>query len=185
MISDLNCCKCRASKIHWPVWNEWKTVKFFDKTNIVLGKDSKVHVWCRDDEAFLPRCLGVCANSSPICSASAMFSDCIMYDGVGTLAPINGNIDSQKYIDSLDQNLWPFLTKCFPCFCWTFQDGNAPPHHSKWNSSNDLASAKPWHQYYWKCLETDKSGKGHNTSNHEMNLLLLFWKSGPPLHEPI
>ena len=56
-----------------------------------------------------------------------MFWGCITYDGVGTLVPVNGNINSQKYVDILKDNLWPVVAKVVPNSPWTFQDDNAPP----------------------------------------------------------
>jgi uncharacterized protein YuzB (UPF0349 family) len=38
---------------------------------------------------------------------------CLTYYGVGTLAFIDGNMNSQKYIQTLDDNIWPVVTKHF------------------------------------------------------------------------
>jgi len=58
-----------------------------------------------------------------------MFWGCISYFGVGTLAPVDKHIDSQKYeyIDILDENLWPVLCKYFGRKRW-FQNDNASVH---------------------------------------------------------
>jgi hypothetical protein len=34
---------------------------------------------------------------------------CLTYYGVGTLAFIDGNMNSQKYIQTLDDNIWPVV----------------------------------------------------------------------------
>jgi Zn/Cd-binding protein ZinT len=40
----------------------------------------------------------------------------LTYYGVGTLAFIDGNMNSQKYIQTLDDNIWPVVTKHFVFF---------------------------------------------------------------------
>jgi hypothetical protein len=42
---------------------------------------------------------------------SVMFWGCISYYGVGTLTPVVGNLNSEKYINNLDDNLWPVTLK--------------------------------------------------------------------------
>lgn len=38
-----------------------------------------------------------------------MIWGCICYDGDGTLTSVNGNINSEKYIEILVNNLWPVI----------------------------------------------------------------------------
>ena len=38
--------------------------------------------------------------------ACVMFWSSVSYYGVGTLVPIEGNINSQKYVEVLESNLW-------------------------------------------------------------------------------
>jgi hypothetical protein len=52
-------------------------------------------------------------NSYPFESA-VLFWGCITYKGVGKLVPVEGNMNSEKYINVLDECLWPVLTKHFP-----------------------------------------------------------------------
>ena len=42
-----------------------------------------------------------------------MIWGCICYDGVGTLTAVEGNINSAKYIDILDKNLWSVVVWYF------------------------------------------------------------------------
>ena len=81
---------------------------------------------------------------NPNVRASVMFWGCITYDGVGTLAVVDGNINSQKYIDILDTNLWSVIAKVFPAGQWIFQDDNAPPHVSRltmnWKQANNITT---------------------------------------------
>lgn len=60
-----------------------------------------------------------------------MFWGCISYNGVGTLTEVHGNIDSEKYINVLDQNLWPVIAKDFVNKPWIFQEDNCPVHTSQ------------------------------------------------------
>ena len=39
---------------------------------------------------------------------------CISYNGIGTLDFIEGNIYSERYIECLERNLWPVISKEFP-----------------------------------------------------------------------
>ena len=51
-----------------------------------------------------------------------MFWGCISYYGVGTLTPVVGNLNSEKYINILDDNLWPVIAQHFPTSPYIFQD---------------------------------------------------------------
>jgi hypothetical protein len=50
---------------------------------------------------------------------------CICKDGVGTIRDVEGNINSAKCIDILDNNLLPVVLK-FENYQWIFQDDSAP-----------------------------------------------------------
>ena len=112
--------------------NYWKKVIFSDKTQVILGKDRKVYIWRKDNEKWLPTCLGEHGDPNPHVRASVMFWGCITYDGVGTLVPVDGNINSQKYVDILEDNLWPVVAKGFANSPWIFQDDNATHHGSRY-----------------------------------------------------
>jgi len=55
-----------------------------------------------------------------------MFWGCVTYSGVGTLVPITENMISEKYINTLDEFLWPVVAKQFGNSPFIFQDDNAP-----------------------------------------------------------
>ena len=63
---------CRT-KLHMTVKNYWRKVIFTDETQIVLGKDRKIYVWRKDNETWLPRCLGKHSDPNPHVRASVMF----------------------------------------------------------------------------------------------------------------
>ena len=59
-----------------------------------------------------------------------MIWGCICYDGVGTLTAVKGNINSAKYIDIQDKNLWPVVVWYFEGKEYLFMDDNAPVHRA-------------------------------------------------------
>ena len=59
---------------------------------------------------------------APVCLT---FLGCICKDGVGTITDVEGNINSAKYKDILDNNLLLVVLK-LENFQWIFQDDSAP-----------------------------------------------------------
>ena len=51
--------------------------------------------------------------------------ECICKDGVGTITDVEGNINSAKYTDILDNNLLLVVLK-LENYQWIFQDDSAP-----------------------------------------------------------
>ena len=82
----------------------------------------KVHVRRKECEQWAPYCLGEGRDRQPRVVASVMFWGCITPEGVGTFVPVDGTINSEKYIQILDDNLWPVAAKLFPQNPWIFQD---------------------------------------------------------------
>ena len=118
---------CKA-KLSWHAWGKWKSVIFSDETKVVSDHSSNIYVWRKPHEIWLPECVGKAGGHSRI---SATFWGCITYDGVGTVVPIDGNIDSKKYMEILDAHLWPVVAKHFTDKPFIFHDDNAPAHNSK------------------------------------------------------
>ena len=62
--------------------------------------------------------------------------------GVGTLTPVVGNLNSEKYKNILDDNLWPVIAQHFPTSRYIFQEDNVPCHESRrtnqWKTENDI-----------------------------------------------
>ena len=56
---------------------------------------------------------------------------CICWHGVGTLSQVTGIINSEKYKDILEDNIWPVIVRHFPDNNYLFQDDNAPVHRSR------------------------------------------------------
>ena len=71
-----------------------------------------------------------------------MFWGCITYHGIGTFTEVQGNINSRKYIEVLDNQLWPVLARHFPTDDYLFQEDNAPVHTSRetkrWKTENNI-----------------------------------------------
>ena len=108
----------------------------------MLGRNGKVYVWRKPDERFRPDCLGQLDDFETTCRASVMFWGCITYYGVGTLVAIDGNMNTDKYISVLDDNLCPVVVMHFSDRSWIFQENNAPCHVSlranQWKEENGI-----------------------------------------------
>jgi hypothetical protein len=108
----------------------------------MLGRNEKVYVWRKPDERFRPDCLGQLDDFETTCRASVMFWGCITYYGAGTLVAIDGNMNTDKYISVLDDNLWPVVVRHFSDRPWNFQEDNAPCHvalrANKWKEENGI-----------------------------------------------
>ena len=78
-----------------------------------------------------------------------MIWGCIFYDGVGTLTAVEGNINSAKYIDILDKNLWPVVVWYFEGKENLFMDDNAPVHRAlsveNYKDQNEVTSIDGFH----------------------------------------
>jgi hypothetical protein len=61
---------------------------------------------------------------------SVMIWGCISWYGPGTLCKVQDNINAQKYINILDNHLWPVIARHFPAHNYVFQDDNAPVHRA-------------------------------------------------------
>jgi transposase len=55
----------------------------------------------------------------------------ITYHVSGILAFVDGNMNSQKYINVSHEDLWPVIVKYFGNSPWHFMDDNCPVHRSQ------------------------------------------------------
>ena len=60
-----------------------------------------------------------------------MVRGCMSYNGVGTLAFVDGNLSTKGYQDILEKNFWPNAAKYFPSEDFIFLDDNAPVHRAQ------------------------------------------------------
>lgn len=114
---------------------------FTDGMMVVIKPDGKFKVWRKSLEKWRPECLGHFAPTSSA-TIKIMVWGCITYYVVGSLAFINGNMNSQKYIQTLDDNSWQAVVNHFGNKTWYFQDDNAPCHRSNesenWKHQNRI-----------------------------------------------
>lgn len=131
---------CRG-KLHWTANRNWKRVIFSDEMTIVIKPDGKVKVWRKQNEKWRGYCLGY-LNQGPTRSLKLMVWGTITYFGRGLLAFVDGNMNSEKYIKTLDDFLWPVIIKHFPNNDFQFMDDNCPVHRSReteaWKQRNGI-----------------------------------------------
>lgn len=84
-------------KRNWTLQVKWKNVIISDESQIAIEKN-KVYIWKKRDKAE-NKCHDI---------------GCICYNGVGTRCKVNGTINSDKYIEMLDNNLWPIVVRHVP-----------------------------------------------------------------------
>ncbi len=77
-----------------------------------------------------------------------MLWGCISWRGMGKLVKLEGKVNSQKYLDMLDEYLDPSVEVMGLGDRWIFQQDNAPIHVSKlakaWFSRNEVNVLKDW-----------------------------------------
>ena len=112
---------------------------------------------------------------------------------MGTLVPVTGNINSQKYIDVLETNLWPVVAKTFPNQPWIFLDDNATPHTSQatrqWKIDNQIPTMT-WPaqspdiniiENVWRALKVQVNKRAHTIKTQQklIDTVLEIWTSFP------
>lgn len=108
-----------------------------------------------------------------------MFWGCISYDGIGVIVPVDGNLNSTKYIELLDFHLWPVIAKVFGNRPFIFQDDNATPHCSRqtntWKQENGIQKFN-WPaqspdlniiENVWRCIKIKLSREIDNIKNRD------------------
>lgn len=60
-----------------------------------------------------------------------MIWGCITYHGIGTICVVDGNINAEKYISVLDENMLSVSLRHFADGNYIFQDDNAPVHRAR------------------------------------------------------
>ena len=94
--------------------------------------------------------IGMCRSPRRLGKQMSYISNvlgCISYYGVGTLTPVEGNMNTEKHISVLDDNLWPIIARHFSNLLWIFQEDNTPCHVSvranQWKEENYI-NTLPW-----------------------------------------
>ena len=85
----------------------WKNFCFSDEYSVVIGKDSRMYCWRREDEKDAPYL--VRPPKKRLVSIIQMVWGAVTYGGQKTLKWVRGNINSQKYCSTLQEELLPLL----------------------------------------------------------------------------
>ena len=96
---------------------------------IVIKPDGKIYVWRKQEENWHGICLGY-LSGGPGRTFKLMVWGTMTYYGKGILKFVEGNMKRRKYIDTLDNCLWPVITKYMADKPWRYMDDNAPCHRS-------------------------------------------------------
>src|ERR687896_167699 len=143
-ISEVNKKKrfgwCRTKK-NWKT--EWEKIIWSDESRFELfNNDSRNWVWRRSNERFDIDCLKPTVKNS----IGVMVWGCFCNNRIGPLVIVEGTLNSDRYIELLEEHLLPFLNNLNIENC-IFQDDNASCHASKktksWKESN-LNENFPW-----------------------------------------
>ena len=125
-----------------------------------------------------------------------MFWGCITYDGIGVLVPVDGNLNSTKYIELLDNSLWPVIVKVFGNRPFIFQDDNATPHSSRqtnnWKTENGIPKFN-WPaqspdlniiENIWRCIKIKLSREIDTIENRSdlVNAVTRLWNGLSPTY---
>ena len=139
---------CRPRRL-WTVQDNWSKIIFSDESMIKIGDNYRVYVWKRAGEGYRPDLYGEKENSMKS-RFKVMVWGCINWSGVGTLCFVEGNITGQKYLEILEENLWPVIARNFSTGGAIFQDDGAPVHTANivknWKRDNEI-STLPWPPY--------------------------------------
>ncbi|GFW84425.1 transposable element Tcb1 transposase [Trichonephila clavipes] len=96
---------CRVHR-HWTV-DMWKTVFWSDESRFTVWQsDGRVWVWRMPGERFFSDCIVLTVKFG---GGSIMVWGCFSWFGLGTLVPVIGNMNSEMYVDILDNAALPTL----------------------------------------------------------------------------
>ncbi|CAJ0758085.1 4351_t:CDS:2, partial [Entrophospora sp. SA101] len=130
--------KQRKDRLRWSRekqnWEEeWKNVVWSDESKFALFEsDGRVRVWRKPGEAYKEDCIQPTVKFG---GGSVMFWGCFGWHGVGPLIVVEGNMDSNDYINILAGHFIPWVNN-YPNSI--FQQDKAPCH-----TSNYIRKRKP------------------------------------------
>ena len=131
---------CRMHK-NWTT--EWKNIIWSDESRFELfNNDSRNWIWRKTNERYNVNCLKPTVKHS----VGIMVWGCFCKNKLGPLVLVEGTLNSDKYIELLDEYLLPFLID-LGMENHIFQADNAPCHASiktkTWKEDN-LIEILPW-----------------------------------------
>jgi len=100
---------CRGKRF-LPVTGYWNKVIFSDESKVDIGTDNRLYVWRRAGEEWMPQCTA----PPPRKKFGVMIWGCLTFNGVGTLAFINGTINAKKYEEVMNER--QFVASCCMAF---------------------------------------------------------------------
>ena len=117
---------------------------------------------------------------------------CITYFGQGYLKILEGRINAEKYLEVLDECLWPTVQQYFPDQGYIFQEDNAPIHKAnmvKRYFQKKNTTPLPWPVYSpdlspiencWSLLKMRLQKEIHQVkSNADLAQRVTIWASLP------
>ena len=125
-----------------------------------------------------------------------MVWDCICWNGVGTLAKVTGNINSENINESLKKMFGQLLLDIFQMISTFFQDDNAPVHRSRvlqeYRATNNLKSIL-WPaqspdvniiEYIWLYIKRKLAYRHHiiNSDSDVFREIQRIWMDIPPAY---
>lgn len=130
LTAKMRTSRLNFAKVHrnWTE-NDWKKVIFTDESKCNLNQsDGLQYIGRRVGEDFHKDCI-IIRNKFPL---SFMVWGCISYFGPGDLVFCNGSMNSDSYINIIQENLIPSMRRLFPVsYDPIFQDDSAPCHRSR------------------------------------------------------
>ena len=129
LISEKNVKKRLAyakKYVNMPI-NFWKRVIFSDESSFKLRSNRGQRVYRRVNETFNHGMTTQVVKHCP----QLMIWGCFAYNGVGNLDFINGKMNSQVYVDTIDKNLVESATKLCMQNDYVLLQDNDPKHTSK------------------------------------------------------
>jgi len=123
--------------------NEWENIIWSDESRYELfNNDSRNWIWRKKDERYKSDCLKPTVKNS----VGIMVWGCFCNNKLGPLVLVEGNLNSDRYIELLKEYLLPYLNN-LNIENPIFQDDNAPCHASnktkQWKEDN-LIERLPW-----------------------------------------
>ncbi|GFW53684.1 transposable element Tcb1 transposase [Trichonephila clavipes] len=89
----------------------WKTVRWSDESRFTVWQsDGRVWVWRMPGERFFSDCV---VPTVKFGGGSIMVWGCFSWFGLGPLIPVLGNMNSEMYVDILDNAAFPTLWQYF------------------------------------------------------------------------